>query len=54
MIVINEEYEIEKGIDRACSAQSTDLMPKLAPTPEEVQAKKLAMERRIQAKFKGR
>jgi hypothetical protein len=54
MILINEEYEIERSIDRACAAQSSDMLPKLAPTPEEAAAKKLAMEKRIQAKFRGR
>lgn len=54
LISINEEYEIEKSIDRACAAQSTDLLPKFAPTAEEKAAKKKAIEARINAKFAGR
>jgi hypothetical protein len=27
MLLINEEYELEKQIDRACSAQSPEMLP---------------------------
>jgi len=28
MVMLNEEYDYEKQVDRACSAQSPDMLPK--------------------------
>jgi hypothetical protein len=51
MITISDEYEYNKQIDRACAAQSAELMPKPITTPESVKAEKAAMKAKIEARF---
>jgi hypothetical protein len=53
MTTINNELLTEKQIDRACAAQSSDMLPKFPPSPEELEAKKRAMEARINQQFAG-
>lgn len=45
------EALLDKQIDRACAAQSDDMMPKLPPSPEEKAAKKKQIQAQINAKF---
>ena len=52
-MTINREISTEKQIDRACAAQSSDMLPKLPPSPEELDAKRRAMEARINQQFAG-
>jgi len=53
MTTINNELLTEKQIDRACAAQSSDMLPKFPPSPEELEAKRKAMEARINQQFAG-
>jgi len=51
MITIQSERRIETQIDRACAAQSSELLPKLAPTKDELEARKKQIEAKINARF---
>jgi hypothetical protein len=53
MLALNYEFDIEKQIDRACSAQSAEMLPKVPPSLEEVEAKRTAMDARIKSQFNG-
>lgn len=53
MLTISKEHATDKQIDRACAAQSPDMLPNTPPSPEEYLAKRKAMEASINAKFAG-
>jgi len=50
MITISDEYDLHKQIDRACAAQSAEMMPKIS-SPENSAAMKEAMKAKINARF---
>jgi hypothetical protein len=53
MVTLNREAQLEKQIDRACAAQSSEMMPRIPPSPEEIAARKRAMEAKIKQQFAG-
>lgn len=53
MVTLSREAQFEKQIDRACAAQSSEMMPKIPPSPEELKARKAAMEAKIKQQFAG-
>lgn len=52
-MTINRELQTEKQIDRACAAQSSEMLPKFPPSPEDLAAQRAAMETRINQQFAG-
>jgi hypothetical protein len=53
MLTLNREANFQKQIDRACAAQSAEMMPKIPPSPQEIAARKAAVEARIKQQFAG-
>jgi hypothetical protein len=51
LITIANEADYETQVDRACSAQSSDMLPKRPTTPQEMQAKKAAIAAHINSQF---
>jgi len=50
---MNRAYELEQQIDRACAAQSPDMLPKTTPSQKELEARKRVMEAKINQQFAG-
>jgi len=50
---MNREYELEKQIDRACAAQSSEMLPKIPPSQKELEAQRKVMEAKINQQFMG-
>lgn len=45
MLLINEEYEYERQIDRACSAQSPEMLPETKVSQRKIQDAKSRIEK---------
>jgi len=50
MITMSREYNMDKAIDRACAAQSPEMLPKI---PVSKEAQKASIEAKIKAQFES-